>query len=159
VTAPTRPPAVAAAVALLFLPVLAFVVKLAFPGWLVLAGLVVSPVLLVGYVTIVLIGVLGFLTPRALFLGAGAPGVRAVIAAWSHGAAILLAALFVVDFGDAGPGISAFTTLVGAVGDDEVESLSSSLAAASALLGVGAWFWLLLETVVAAVRRRRSRPV
>ena len=142
------------AVALILLPLIALAIKLAWPGWMLFVLLFVSPILVIGYVMQVIIAATGFLSARAAFRSSDARP-RAVAAAWMSAAGIVVTAFFFVDGGDTDYG-SAFMYLIGGESDARLESISSIVALMAAIVWVGGWGWLLVEWIVALVRRRRS---
>lgn len=153
--APTRAAGVAAGVAVLLLPLIAVVVKFTGAGWLVLILAFALPVFVLCYALLVVVAILGFFSPRAAFVGAGAVGVRGVIASWTHAVAGVVAAFFLVDFADVEPAYSPFTILLGKPDDDALIGTSTGLSILFGLLWAGGFVWLVVEWIIALATRRR----
>ncbi|MEV7694130.1 hypothetical protein AB0N73_12480 [Microbacterium sp. NPDC089189] len=147
--------AIIAGVALIVLPLVGLFFKIFWPGWYLFFLLFASPVLLVGYALQIVIAVTGFLTPRAVFRTSPARA-RALAAAWIGAVGIALTGLFFVDGGDTTYG-SAFMYLIGADGDAGVSTVSTLISFATGAAWIGGWVWLVIEWIVALVRRRRAR--
>lgn len=143
-----------AAVALIVLPLVGLAIKLAWPGWMLFFVLMVSPVLLIGYVVQVIIAITGFLTRRAVFR-TSAGRTRALTAAWLTSVGIAVTAFFFVDGGDADWG-SAFMYTVGGASNSELGNVSGAVSYVSGAVWVGAWAWLVVEWIVALMARRRA---
>jgi hypothetical protein len=156
----SRVPGIAAALALIVLPVVAIIIRLIQPGWIFVVLLVASPVLVISYALAVVIAATGFLTSRAAFLLSRVRW-RGITAAWIAAASSVLASFFTVDFGDTDVYGSPFTILLG------YSTPPSSIADASGLasviflsLGIAAFIWLTIEWIAALVqRRKRSTPI
>ena len=151
----------ATGIVLIVAPILATVLKIAFPGWflviIVLTGTIV--LLAAGFVVQIVIAATGFLSARAVFGGAlgqpVAPGARrAVIASWVTSIALLLTVFFLPEGGDSSYG-SIFAILVGAESNTAVNDVSSILFFIAGIVWVGGWVWLLVEWIRAIRARRR----
>lgn len=147
--------ALAAGMALILLPLVGLFFKVFWPGWYLFFLLFTSPVLLIGYALQVVIAATGFLTPRAVFRTSPARP-RALIAAWVGAIGIAVTGLFFVDGGDTTYG-SAFMYLIGADGDAGVSAVSTLVAFIAGAAWIGGWVWLVVEWIIALVRRRRTR--
>lgn len=145
----------AAAIALIVLPLVGLAIKLAWPGWMLFFVMMVSPMLLLGYVVQVIIAITGFLTRRAVFR-TSAGRTRALTAAWLTAVGIVVTAFFFVDGGDTDWG-SAFMYTVGAASSSGLGSVSSAISVIAGIVWVGGWVWLLVEWISALMARRRAR--
>jgi hypothetical protein len=148
--------AVSTALALIVLPLVALFIKFTAPGWLLLAMLFISPLIVLGYAIQVVIAITGYLSPRAALRAEGS--WRSVLASWLTSVAVVLFAFFLMDVSDVPPPYSPFTLMLGY---DEVDpgllgDISSAACAVAAMVCIGAWVWLMIEWVVALVRRRRA---
>lgn len=154
--APVRTDAalMAAAIALIVLPLVGLAIKLAWPGWMLFFVMMVSPVLLIGYVVQIIIAITGFLTRRAVFR-TSAGRTRALTAAWLSAVGIVATAFFFVDGGDTEWG-SAFMYTVGGVSSSELGNVSSAVSYVFGIVWIGGWVWLLIEWISALMVRRRA---
>lgn len=158
--APRRPASAAllatTGVLLIVVPVVATVLKLAFPGWylviIVLTGVIL--LLAAGFVMQIIIAVTGFLTRRAVFRTASGAG-RAIIASWITSIALLLTVFFLPEGGDSSYG-SIFAILIGAESDAAVSDVSTLLFLITGIVWVAGWAWLLVEWIRAIAARRRA---
>lgn len=144
----------AAAIALIVLPLVGLAIKLAWPGWMLFFVMMVSPVLLIGYVVQVIIAITGFLTRRAVFR-TSAGRTRALTAAWLTSVGIVVTAFFFVDGGDTEWG-SAFMYTVGGASSSELGNVSSAVSYVFGIVWIGGWVWLLVEWISALMVRRRA---
>lgn len=154
----TRRPIVTG-IALIVLPLVAFALKFVSFGWgmvlLVFSGLIV--VMVLGYALQIVIAVQGFLSRRALF--AEGPK-RGFIAAWLSLVGALMVGLFMSDGGDTGYG-STLQVWLGSYGDqaDAIHAATDGLTDALMLIGAALWVagfvWLVVEWILALVRRKR----
>ncbi|WP_053385355.1 hypothetical protein [Leucobacter celer] len=149
-------------VALIVVPLLAWALKSFSTGWMVVI-IILGPilVLLAGYALQIVIAAQGFFSKRELF---GAARLRATIAAWLTSLGVLVLGVFMPDGGDAYFG-STFQVWLGAYGPNAdavhaaTDGLNSVVATAAAALWLAAFAWLVVEWIVALVRRRRlARP-
>ncbi len=145
----------AAAIALIVLPLVGLAIKVAWPGWMLLFVMMVSPVLLIGYVMQIIIAITGFLTRRAVFR-TSAGRTRALTAAWLTAVGIVVTAFFFVDGGDTEWG-SAFMYTVGGASSSELGNVSSAVSYVFGIVWVGGWIWLLVEWIIALMARRRAK--
>lgn len=155
----TRPPADLATrwagIALIAVPIIAVAVKLAWPGWLLVIILFVSPALLLGYALQVVVAATGFLSRRAVLRTSPARR-RALIAAWLSAVGFLVGAFFLVDGGDQDWG-SPFMYVIGSASDDAVADVSSAISTVAGVAWLGGWLWLVIEWIAALVRRRAAQ--
>ncbi|MBD7956502.1 hypothetical protein H9651_02490 [Microbacterium sp. Sa4CUA7] len=141
--------------ALIVLPLVALALKLASAGWMVVAIIWTAPVWLVGYALQIAVAASGYLGGRgALREGTGAR--RALIAAWATSIAVVLVGFFLVDGGDSGDWGSTFMLAAGLAGDRAASDVSSAVCVVAASVWLAGWMWLVVEWVVALVRRRRA---
>lgn len=147
-------------IALIALPLVAWGFKLMSMGWMILI-IIMGPILalLIGYVLQIVIASQGFLSARALFAGVGR---RPGIAAWATSVGIVLFGVFMPDGGDVGYG-STLQVWLGSYGPNAeavhaaTDGLNGVLAFASAAVWLGGFVWLVVEWIMALVRRRRAR--
>jgi hypothetical protein len=153
----SRATSVATAIALIVLPLVALFVKFTAPGWLLVFGLFVSPILAIGYATQMVIAITGYLTPRAALHVTRSH--RSVVASWLTGVAAIAVAFFLVDFGDTEPVYSPFTLVLGYADADPgfLGDLSTAISVVAAIVCVGAWIWLVVEWIGALIRRSRQK--
>ncbi|WP_449281857.1 hypothetical protein [Leucobacter sp.] len=145
-------------VALIVVPLLAWVLKSFSTGWMMVI-IILGPILLLlaGYALQIVIASQGFFSKRELF---GSARLRAMIAAWLTSLGVLLLGVFMPDGGDMYFG-STFQVWMGAYGPNAdavhaaTDGLNSVVATAAALLWLAAFAWLVVEWIVALVRRRR----
>ncbi len=153
-TSPVDTPALWAGLALIALPLLATLVRLAWPGWYLVIILMISPVLIIGYILQVVIAANGFLSARGV-LRAASVRRRALIAAWLSAAGCLVTSFFFVDGGDSDWG-SAFMHVIGAASDDAMGNVSAVVSLLAGIAWIGGWLWLLVEWITALVRARKA---
>lgn len=146
-------PLALAAIALIVLPLVGLAIKFAWPGWMLVFALFVSPLLLIGYVMQIIIAATGFLGRRAAFRSSGAR-TRALSAAWLTSVSVVVTAFFMIDGGDMEWG-SAFMYVVGRASDSELGDVSSAVSYIAGIAWVGGWVWLLVEWIAALAARRR----
>src|SRR6218665_942308 len=108
---PSRTQNIVVGLALIVMPLLAIVLKLAvYPGWMVLILFISGIPLLLGYVIQVVIAATSMFRSKGVFNTV--PGaMRGVVAAWITSISVLLSTFFLIDGGDSGEGGSAFTLL------------------------------------------------
>lgn len=148
-----RPAAVAAGVALIALPLVALIVKFITPGWFLFFVFLYGIFLLLGYAVQIAIAVTGMFTARAAFVTAPG-GIRGIVAAWCTSIAGVLVPFFLVDGGDSGESASPFTLLTGLGSVDGADDVSMILCYVSGLVWLATWAWLVVEWIVALIRRR-----
>ena len=147
-------PLTLAAIALIVLPLVGLAIKFAWPGWMLVFALFVSPLLLIGYVMQIVIAATGFLGRRAAFRSSGAR-TRALSAAWLTSVGVVVTAFFMIDGGDTGDWGSAFMHAVGRASDSELGDISSAVSYIAGIAWVGGWVWLFIEWIAALAARRR----
>jgi hypothetical protein len=156
----SRVPGIAAAIALIVLPLVALGMRFIQPGWFLVVILIASPALLIGYALAVVIAATGFVTARAAFLLARVRW-RGLTAAWVAASSLVLASFFGIDFGDTGSFGGPFTLLLGY--STPPQGLADVLGVVSlilAALAIAAFIWLTIEWIAALVqRRKRSTPI
>ncbi len=145
-------------IALVVLPLVALALKLASAGWMVVAIIWTAPVWLIGYGLQVAVAASGYLGGRAA-LREGTGARRALIAAWATSIAVVLVGIFLVDGGDSGDWGSTFMLAAGLAGDGDAADVSSGIFVIAASVWIAGWLWLVVEWVVALVRRRRAARV
>ena len=156
----SRVSGIAAAIALIVLPMVALALRWVLPGWFMQTLRAAALVLLLAYALAVVIAITGFLTRRAAFTVARMPW-RAVTASWVAAAGVLLCSVFLVDDVNDGPWGSPFTVLLGVRYPSgaltDANHFASSIFGLLTLAGFG---WLVVEWVIALVqRRKRSTPI
>jgi len=146
-----------AGIALIVGPIVAAAIKFASFGWLMILWIwmLYPPVLLLlGWALQIVIASTGYFGRRAPFALHGRS--RAVAAAWTTIAGLLLIAFFLVDGADTSWG-STFMYLTGTASDDTAGAVSTTIATIALVPWLGGWLWLLAEWIVALVRRARVR--
>lgn len=157
IVAPARgTAALAAGIALIALPVVAFGVKLFSFGWLMFVLIAVGLFLFAGYVLQVVIAATAFIPANgAARVTSG--GGRAIVAAWLTSVAVVLAAFFLVDGGDTAESVgSTFMFAFGLGGSTAAGEVSTVLFLVFAAVWLLAWVWLVVEWIVALVAKRSA---
>lgn len=141
-------------------PLVALAIKLATAGWLVVFMLFWSPVLLGGYVLLVVAVGRGMLRHQGV-LREGARRARAMAWAWLTSAGVLLLACTIVDGGDTRESVHSLLTLAaGATSPSAVHDVSGAIGWVAALEWLVGWVALMIEWAVGVQRRRpRSQRV
>lgn len=153
-TRPSRSAFLAVGIALIVGPLIAAVLRIIAPGWLLMFVLIAMVVIIPAYVLQVVIAATGFLRASATF--ATAPRARrAVAAGWVTAVAPVVAAFVAVDANDGGLPASPLLMLIG--GGLELEYVVNGIAAVALLVTVAGWVWLLVEWIIAMRHRRATR--
>ncbi len=154
----TPPPAarsgadVAVAVALLTLPWVTALVKFIAPGWMLVFYMFGLVVFIPLYVLVIVIAISGFVGGRPAFLWAGGGRIRGRIAALLHPVSFLAATAFLEDGGDSGEVQSPVEVVFRL---DLATGLSGAISYALVMLSLAALIWLVVEWIVALVKRGR----
>jgi len=143
----------AVAVALIAIPWATALVKFIAPGWMLLFYLFGLVVFIPLYVLVIVIGISGFVGSRPAFLWAGAGRIRARIAGLLHPLAFLAATAFLEDGGDSGDSQSPVEVIFWL---DLPAELSGAISYGFVMLSLGALIWLVVEWIVALVKRGRA---
>ena len=141
--------------ALLLLPALALMVKLASLGWMVFALYIAAPVFIVGYGVQAAVAISGYFSARAV-LRDGPVATRALVYSWATSVSVVLAGLFLVDGGDSGDWGSTFMLWTGLAGDSAASAVSSAICNLAIFIWLVGWVCLVVEWIAALVRRRRA---
>ncbi|NLA64370.1 MAG: hypothetical protein GX862_00230 [Leucobacter sp.] len=154
------PLAIVTGLALILAPLIGWAFKLISIGWFVVIVMFGPIVLLVaGYIVQIIIASQGFLSRRPLF---GARQRLATIAAWLTSVAVVLLGIVMPDGGDAYYG-STLQLWLGAYGPNgdavhqATTGLNDTLFVICTLVWLGGFVWLVVEWVIALVRRSRER--
>ena len=144
---------VAVAVALFALPWVTAAVKLIAAGWMTLIYMIGLVVFIPLYVLVIVIAISGFIGRRPAFLWAGAGRTRARVAAWLHATSFLVATAFLEDGGDSGGWQSPIEVVSGV---DLSIGATGAFFYGFAIISPLALIWLVVEWIVALVKRRRA---
>ena len=142
--------------ALILLPIVALLVKLASLGWMVFALFITAPLWLVGYGVQVAVAISGYFSARAV-LREGPVATRALVYSWATSVAVVLVGLFLVDGGDTDEWGSTFMLWTGLASDSAASTVSTAVCNLALLVWVVCWVCLVTEWIAALVRRRRAR--
>jgi len=146
----SRVPGNAAALALIVLPVLAFAIRIAQPGWGFVGILLISPVLFLMYALAVVIAATGLLGSKAAFLLSRVRW-RGITAAWISACSSLVVSALLIDPDPNGPP---------SLRSEAESAVFGFFTVTFLLLGVAAFVWLTVEWIVALhQRRKRSTPI
>lgn len=140
-------------------PLLALAMKLPTGGWLLVFILYASPLLLGGYVLLVVAVARGMLRRQGV-LRERPRRARAIAWAWLTSIGVLLLGLTMIDGGDTPASVqSTLTLLLGAPeSPSPAHALSENLAYGATIAWLVGWFALLVEWAVAGTRRRPEAP-
>ena len=138
-------------------PLAALAIKLATAGWLVVFMLFWSPVLLGGYVLLVVAAARGMLRPQGV-LREAARRTRATAWAWLTSVGVLLLACTIIDGGDSRESVHSLLTLaVGATSPSAAHDISGAIGWVAALAWLVGWVALMVEWAVGVQRHRPQR--
>lgn len=155
-TSHARGPIIAAALALIVLPLIALVLKgLVYPGWMMVIIVWTGLPLALGYALQLILAIVSMLRQRGAF-NRGRGARRGLIAAWVTSVSFLIAMFFLVDGGDDGSYGSAFTELVGMSSTSDGERLSMSILPVFAVVWLAGWVWLMIEWIVLTSQARKA---
>ncbi|MCR2791599.1 hypothetical protein NQ156_00805 [Microbacterium sp. zg.Y625] len=141
--------------ALITLPALALLLKLASPGWMVFGLLVTAPLWILGYAVQMAVAVSGYFISRGA-LREGPVATRGLVYSWATSVAVVFAGFFLVDGGDTGHLGSTFMLWTGLAGDSGAADLSSAIFSLAVFVWLVTWACLVVEWIIALVRRRRA---
>jgi hypothetical protein len=157
---PRRAATVIAGIALLVLPLVALLLKVASPGWVMVIIVIFGGIPMLGaYSFAIVVAVTGFFRRTGRFRDDTLRSLRGRFSAWLHGASLVLAAFFVTDVGDSAGAYSPFMTLFGLSDTGLVQSLSDILTVIFLVTSIGAYVWLVVEWALAGRARRRASAV
>ncbi len=141
--------------ALLLLPAVALMLKLASLGWMVFALFVAAPLFVVGYGVQAAVAISGYFSARAV-LRDGPVARRALVYSWATSVSVVLAGLFLVDGGDSGDWGSTFMLWTGLANDSAASAVSSAICNLAIFVWVVGWVCLVVEWIAALAHRRRA---
>lgn len=141
--------------ALLLLPAVALLVKLASLGWMIFILYVAAPLFIIGYCLQAAVAISGYFSARAV-LRDSPVATRALVYSWATSVAVVLVGFFLIDGGTTGPGGSTFMLWTGLAGDSAASMVSTALFSIALFVWLVGWFCLVAEWISALVRRRRA---
>ena len=152
ITRPVSSANTAIGVAIIVLPIIAILVKLITPGWMLVILFYAGIILGAGYVFLVVMAASGFFGPRAAF--AFVNPLRGRIAGLGHGYSLVLFMFFLADGGDDGTWSSPFITVL-RLDAAAAASTTELFTVVFLFAALGCYVWFVVEWVLALRVKRR----